>query len=141
MLIPHWPTLALGVRIGPAIMRSAVRRQYPTWTAQVGAWLSLVEHLVRDQGVGGSNPLAPTILFSTTWKLLLRRDTEHLVLHRWTEQGQRSLSRAGKFGHSREYARKSDGKTKCAVRPRRSFQGIVSLLLSGLISVSSVAGV
>ena len=27
----------------------------------VGAWLSLVEHLVRDQGVGGSNPLAPTI--------------------------------------------------------------------------------
>jgi hypothetical protein len=26
----------------------------------VGAWLSLVEHLVRDQGVGGSNPLAPT---------------------------------------------------------------------------------
>ena|GEM_PF-5296566 len=29
----------------------------------VGAWLSLVEHLVRDQGVGGSNPLAPTIPF------------------------------------------------------------------------------
>jgi hypothetical protein len=26
----------------------------------IGAWLSLVEHLVRDQGVGGSNPLAPT---------------------------------------------------------------------------------
>src|SRR6266849_6264936 len=26
----------------------------------VGEWLSLVEHLVRDQGVGGSNPLAPT---------------------------------------------------------------------------------
>ena len=23
----------------------------------VGEWLSLVEHLVRDQGVGGSNPL------------------------------------------------------------------------------------
>jgi hypothetical protein len=29
-------------------------------SAPVGAWLSLVEHLVRDQGVGGSNPLAPT---------------------------------------------------------------------------------
>ena len=29
----------------------------------VGAWLSLVEHLVRDQGVGGSNPLAPTNYF------------------------------------------------------------------------------
>ncbi len=27
----------------------------------VGAWLSLVERLVRDQEVGGSNPLAPTI--------------------------------------------------------------------------------
>ena len=26
-----------------------------------GAWLSLVERLVRDQEVGGSNPLAPTI--------------------------------------------------------------------------------
>jgi hypothetical protein len=29
----------------------------------VGEWLSLVEHLVRDQGVGGSNPLSPTIFF------------------------------------------------------------------------------
>ena len=28
--------------------------------ADVGEWLSLVEHLVRDQGVGGSNPLSPT---------------------------------------------------------------------------------
>ena len=31
----------------------------------VGEWLSLVEHLVRDQGVGGSNPLSPTISFQT----------------------------------------------------------------------------
>ena len=31
--------------------------------AAVGEWLSLVEHLVRDQGVGGSNPLSPTISF------------------------------------------------------------------------------
>ena len=30
----------------------------------VGAWLSLVEHSVRDRGVGGSNPLAPTNKFS-----------------------------------------------------------------------------
>jgi hypothetical protein len=29
-----------------------------------GEWLSLVEHLVRDQGVGGSNPLSPTIIFN-----------------------------------------------------------------------------
>ena len=28
--------------------------------SSVGEWLSLVEHLVRDQGVGGSNPLSPT---------------------------------------------------------------------------------
>ena len=31
------------------------------WVVCVGEWLSLVEHLVRDQGVGGSNPLSPTI--------------------------------------------------------------------------------
>jgi hypothetical protein len=30
----------------------------------VGEWLSLVEHLVRDQGVGGSNPLSPTKYFA-----------------------------------------------------------------------------
>ena len=35
----------------------------PQWESipTVGEWLSLVEHLVRDQGVGGSNPLSPTI--------------------------------------------------------------------------------
>jgi hypothetical protein len=27
----------------------------------IGAWLSLVERLVRDQEAGGSNPLAPTM--------------------------------------------------------------------------------
>ena len=27
----------------------------------VGVWLSLVEHLVRDEGVAGSNPATPTI--------------------------------------------------------------------------------
>ena len=32
----------------------------------VGEWLSLVEHLVRDQGVGGSNPLSPTNLIENT---------------------------------------------------------------------------
>ena len=32
-----------------------------TLSTVFGEWLSLVEHLVRDQGVGGSNPLSPTI--------------------------------------------------------------------------------
>ncbi len=31
----------------------------------IGEWLSLVEHLVRDQGVGGSNPLSPTNIFNS----------------------------------------------------------------------------
>jgi hypothetical protein len=30
------------------------------YTRRLGAWLSLVERLVRDQEAGGSNPLAPT---------------------------------------------------------------------------------
>jgi hypothetical protein len=28
-------------------------------------WLSLVEHLVRDEGVAGSNPATPTISFKS----------------------------------------------------------------------------
>ena len=32
------------------------------FTTRFGEWLSLVEHLLREQGVGGSNPLSPTIL-------------------------------------------------------------------------------
>jgi hypothetical protein len=35
-------------------------RKHPS-NCKFGEWLSLVEHLVRDQGVGGSNPLSPTI--------------------------------------------------------------------------------
>src|SRR5204863_7262360 len=30
----------------------------------VGVWLSLVEHLVRDEGVAGSNPATPTNHFN-----------------------------------------------------------------------------
>ena len=42
----------------------------PAWrSGNVGEWLSLVEHLVRDQGVGGSNPLSPT----NSFQLSLRR--------------------------------------------------------------------
>jgi hypothetical protein len=38
-------------------------QQFLLRPSTVGEWLSLVEHLVRDQGVGGSNPLSPTNLF------------------------------------------------------------------------------
>ena len=39
---------------GPSSIRRAL---------QVGVWLSLVEHRVRDAGVAGSNPATPTIYF------------------------------------------------------------------------------
>ena|GEM_PF-2132727 len=34
----------------------------------VGAWLSLVERLVRDQEVAGSNPAAPTKFFQSVYE-------------------------------------------------------------------------
>ena len=34
--------------------------------SQVGVWLSLVEHRVRDAGVAGSNPATPTIFPATS---------------------------------------------------------------------------
>ena len=52
-------------KLSEAYSRDKRTRQRPHEFADsinVGEWLSLVEHLVRDQGVGGSNPLSPTIL-------------------------------------------------------------------------------
>src|ERR1041385_6105459 len=43
---------------------------HPFGLVCVGEWLSLVEHLVRDQGVGGSNPLSPTNLFQELTTIL-----------------------------------------------------------------------
>src|SRR6266849_4941133 len=37
---------------------------YKTACKDVGVWLSLVEHLVRDEGVAGSNPATPTKQFN-----------------------------------------------------------------------------
>jgi hypothetical protein len=56
-----------------SISRPARPFVFPTYLAPtyefVGEWLSLVEHLVRDQGVGGSNPLSPTIIDERGHKL------------------------------------------------------------------------
>ncbi len=63
---PIWPqTLPVempgGRRSGIIPSVVAVTRTLPAYRVfLVGEWLSLVEHLVRDQGVGGSNPLSPT---------------------------------------------------------------------------------
>ena len=45
---------------GGSTLRSAVLVGAGCTHPADGAWLSLVEHSVRDRGVGGSNPLAPT---------------------------------------------------------------------------------
>ena len=39
-----------------------------------GAWRSLVAHLLWEQGVGGSNPLAPTIFWEQGVVPLEKRD-------------------------------------------------------------------
>src|SRR5688500_5290206 len=54
------------VRRFNALLQTPV--MYNDCTLSVGAWLSLVEHSVRDRGVGGSNPLAPTIFLTESSK-------------------------------------------------------------------------
>ena len=44
-----------------------------------GAWLSLVERLVRDQEAGGSNPLAPTNPFSNLQRVARLRPHHTLL--------------------------------------------------------------
>ena len=43
-------------------VRYWIRGANPYWAGlYIGKWLNLVEHLVWDQGVAGSNPVFPTI--------------------------------------------------------------------------------
>src|ERR1700676_3027594 len=55
--------MSMGVIILCSIVSAKSAPNPPAPLDKVGEWLSLVEHLVRDQGVGGSNPLSPTNLF------------------------------------------------------------------------------
>ena len=63
-----------GVRVTSVVLVVAVIQ------LSVGEWLSLVEHLVRDQGVGGSNPLSPTNCFQLLTAAAEVSKTTHLVL-------------------------------------------------------------
>jgi hypothetical protein len=64
---------------------------FPFFLAQthksVGEWLSLVEHLVRDQGVGGSNPLSPTNPFKQFYcSIREHRWHVHMFVHTDSER-------------------------------------------------------
>src|SRR4051794_35767251 len=54
------PREALGRMRGLHPVAISVTSLRPFRGSFVGEWLSLVEHLVRDQGVAGSNPVSPT---------------------------------------------------------------------------------
>ena len=54
------PAIEAGRRAPNACRASALG----LYDAKVGVWLSLVEHLVRDEGVVGSNPITPTTRFT-----------------------------------------------------------------------------
>ena len=59
----RWPAFEVAPHIGggyiPACRSKPVIAAAPK--RNVGVWLSLVEHYVRDVGVAGSNPATPTI--------------------------------------------------------------------------------
>src|SRR5437899_4469725 len=60
-LLGHQRKLSVGRRPTPDVIIFLIPSVLGVLFFLVGEWLSLVEHLVRDQGVGGSNPLSPTI--------------------------------------------------------------------------------
>jgi hypothetical protein len=62
-LVPKLAALAVERRRGykTGCQRLSAACQRTACLSSVGVWLSLVEHLVRDEGVAGSNPATPTI--------------------------------------------------------------------------------
>jgi hypothetical protein len=65
--LPLMPLMPLAGRTGGRYITSGADGHQdaggpgrPRIFPRVGAWRSLVAHLLREQGVGGSNPLAPT---------------------------------------------------------------------------------
>ena len=69
-ILLHWSKRNQGAK------RARPRPNDTLLQPKFGEWLSLVEHLVRDQGVGGSNPLSPTNVFNG----LQTSDPDPLVL-------------------------------------------------------------
>jgi hypothetical protein len=56
------------------VWRTRVNRPVPCHWRSVGVIRAYVGHRIRDQGVGGSNPLSPTKLFKKSTRCL--RDVE-----------------------------------------------------------------
>ena len=66
-----------------AVVARHSRTDYNPHNPQGGAWLSLVERLLWEQDVGGSNPLAPTTSRSITSSrsILSRREIDGTGAH------------------------------------------------------------
>ena len=106
------------MRSAPAFLKSADNPQC------VGEWLSLVEHLVRDQGVGGSNPLSPTNFFhpceiaeGTT--LVLSSTAQIWVLH---PEPALSAAEGAKRGETRNREPRTDNRPRTTDRPFQQTQ-------------------
>ncbi len=84
---------------------SRTKRAIPLPFLHVGEWLSLVEHLVRDQGVGGSNPLSPTKSSKRTLQFFLLQTIRLL-------RGVADLESADELARQRENQRCKNNRAK-----------------------------
>ena len=90
-------------------------------TKFVGEWLSLVEHLVRDQGVGGSNPLSPTNLFKYLTALsVFRLHQCSRIVDGQTHRGRVSVTGVWAAGSGFQQGRLMKAGGRCT--PRRNIQ-------------------